>query len=304
MPKLLSVSFVSLLVVAGCSQLIGLGDYEIDPSLDGAAGDAGAQGGDGSGGKSPGGAGSDQGGEPGAGAQGGDPGVAGQGGEPGSHGGEPPITQAGAGGQGGEPAVIIDCDSADCCDEAGGEIVETELVLNGDFEAGRAAWSQGYITNTEYSVLVKETASSIDANSGSWYAWLGGVESDSCYLDSPSFVIPKRTGWITATGYRYFAFDSLEGTGDLACLVMYVAGTSDVAEAFDCWDNYEFDTEDWVDFSYSVPAADYIDGEYTFSTVADTDDMFDGDPEDEESQKASNFFFDDLSLKAATCVKR
>jgi hypothetical protein len=302
----LNASVLALLAVGGCSQIIGLSDYEIDRKLGGAGGDA--VGGDGSGGskagsKSEGGDGPiDRGGEgPGDGGKGpidvGGDGPIDRGGET-SQGGEPPVPQGGAG-EGGAPSTVIDCESAECCEEEGGTVVGVELIKNGDFESGRGAWTQYYTNNEDFLVLSNDDH--IDAYSGAWYAWLGGVESDTAELLSPVFTVPAGTGWFDLTAQRYFAFDSLEMTGDYAFIAIYEPGSTTAEEIFAAWDNFEFDTDGWVDVSVpDVPASHLVGVEFQLSVIGVTDDMADEPTE----QAASNFHFDDLSLKAYSCVSK
>jgi hypothetical protein len=107
----LNLAFVSLLTVAGCSQVIGLSDYDIvDPETNGTGGSGVGVGGGGSpgdggvpqtGGKGQAGGGASHGGEPGGGSD--------SAGEAGAGGGS--AGQAGAGGEGAEPpSSFVGCD--------------------------------------------------------------------------------------------------------------------------------------------------------------------------------------------------
>jgi hypothetical protein len=302
---------LGLLALGGCSQIIGLSDYKIDDELDGAGGET--LGGDGSGGsqagsKNQGGEGpTDRGGEgpTDRGGQGpihhGGQGAIDHGGAP-SEGGEPAVGQAGQDGAAGAPSTTIDCDSAECCADEGGRAVGVELVKNGNFEGGRGAWTQYYVNNEDFLVLSDD--SHIDAYSGTWYAWLGGVEDDIAELSSPEFTIPSGTGWLDLSGQRFLAFDTLEGTGDYAFVAIYEPGATNAEEIFASWDNYEYDDVDWTEFAVTdVPASHLVGNAYQLSVIGVTDLVFDGDPEDPEAQTASNFHFDDLSLKAYSCVR-
>lgn len=289
MKSSLKLSLAAALVLGGCSQLLGLGDYDIDSSLD-PAGNAG----EGGGGADVGGAGGDGDGGGGDGGRVGEGGGAGEGGTPGGEAG------AGAGGGGGGGPVLIDCDSTDCCQKAGGTVGSLELLPNGDFEANRAAW--GMSSENGYPIFTKESADTINANSGSWFAWIGGSENDVGVLGSPTFRLPDATGWLKLQGYRLFAFDSLALTGDFAQVSLWDVDAEDFALVFLEWDNSEYDSFDWELFEAEVPAAPFLNRDYQLSVAGVTDDQYDADPSDPEGQFASNFFFDDLSLKAQLCV--
>ncbi len=295
----LNLSLGALLLVAGCSQLIGLSDYEIDPPLDGAAGDAQAGEGGADGGGSPSGGAPGHAGESGQ-SQGGDPVTSGgdpnlpQGGQPPGQGGD-----TGASGAGGAPSPRLDCDSIECCEDVGGRVIETELLVGGDFETNRTRWDGYYVVNDDLEVFSKATNDSIPAHSGVWYAWLGGVSSDTAVLDSPAFVIPPGTQWVGFTGQRFFAFDSPTLTGDFTLIGLYEPGAADATELFDLWDNFAFDTDDWEPMSYpDIPAAHLVGNTYVITAFGVTDDQFDNGDE----QEASNFFYDDFSFKAYRCA--
>jgi hypothetical protein len=266
-PKL-KLTLLAMVTLAGCSQILGIDDYEIDQSLDAAAGGEGNQG------------------------------PAGEAGEPTTMGGMP-----GASGAGGVDPEIIDCDSTECCADAGGTVTMIELLPNGDFETGRTAW--GTNSQNMFEVFTKQTAESIPANSGSWFAWIGGSQNDIGVLLSPKFSIPEGTGWLGVEGYRWLAFDSAALMGDYAQVDMYdAAGEFEVAEErFFYWDNAEYDSNDWALFALEVPLGVYTGTEHHIGIVGVTDDMYDVDADDPEDQEASNFFFDDLSFKAFSCRK-
>jgi hypothetical protein len=295
-PKL-KVTALALFTLASCSQILGLDDYSTDPSLDPASGGDGSEGGDGNSGGSR--AGSDsKGGEPG---MAGEPGMGGSGaGQTGSGG----ASEAGAGGEAGQGPMVIPCDSTDCCDKEGGIVEETELLPNGDFETGRAQWTAS--SKNEYEVFTKQSAATIDANSGSWFAWIGGNQNDLGIVFSPRFTIPSDTGWLAIAGYRLLAFDSLAMTGDYARVDMFDAdGDFELAEEpFFYWDNSEFDTNSWQLFAWEVPLGEYTGTEHQIGVVGVTDALWDVDENDPDDQIASNFFFDDLSFKALKCVPR
>jgi hypothetical protein len=295
-PKL-KVTALALFTLASCSQILGLDDYSTDRSLDPASGGDGNEGGDGS---------SKGGSHAGSDSKGGEPGMAGEpgvGGEPGSS-GDGGATSAGAGGEAGQGPVVIPCDSTDCCDEAGGIVEETELLPNGDFETGRADW--GTSSQNGYDVFTKQSATTIDANSGSWFAWIGGNQNDVGVVLSPRFAIPSGTGWLALEGYRLLAFDSLTMMGDYARVDLFDAdGDFELAEEpFFYWDNAEFETNQWQLFAWEVPLGEYTGTEHQIGVVGVTDALWDVDENDADDQQASNFFFDDLSFKALKCVAR
>src|SRR6187402_3430643 len=144
----------TLLALGGCSQIIGLSDYEVDPSLDepGAGGESAGSGGKNStGGKSNvipslggegGTAGSGQGGAGGEAGMVSEGGVSGDGAGGDAQGGVPGEGGAGAGGTGGTGGtgtVLVPCDSAACCALATGVATGVELLEDGGFELGTVA---------------------------------------------------------------------------------------------------------------------------------------------------------------------
>jgi hypothetical protein len=298
----LNLAFVSLLTVAGCSQVIGLSDYDIvDPQTNGAGGSSVGVGGEG------------QGGEPtstvGGASVGGTNvgGVPGQAGEAGAQGGQPPVAEGGApalggqGGAGGEaeggagPSGPV-CDSLKCCEDLGGTVVSTQLILHGDFEDAPTDW--GTSSENEYDIFTEEDETTVSAHSGTWFAWIGGSEDDIGVMLSPSFTVPGDTGWLTLTGYRWLKFDSVSMTGDYVEVAMYAEGEYDSPEElFFSWDNSAFDTTGWTKFSAEVPVSTHALQSHQITIVGVTDALSD-DPAD---QAASNFFFDDVSFTAYAC---
>ena len=330
------LTLLSLATLAGCSQILGVDDYQIDRSLDGRSGNASSggsrseggktneggdpgtgafpSGGSSPGGSSPGGSspgGSSPGGSsPGGSSQGGSSqdGGSPQGGEPQvGQAGEPPVGQAGAGGEGGAPAqVIIPCDSVVCCSNEGGEPdAGVELLQDGGFELGTVA--DGLTPWTELSVqeaplITDGSAEDATPNKGTYFAFLGGLEDEISIIDSETFTVPSDAGWLVFSAYRYFQLDSAiddELNQDLLAISLYDPATEDLVDGLSYWDNTDpGQTNTWTRFEVRVSAAEHQGQPRYLSALGSTDAyVTDGD------LVSSNYMLDDLSLKAFRCLK-
>lgn len=291
----------TLLVAGGCSQILGISDYQIVDDPTGEGGDTG-QGGDGAvsgkGGKA------GAAGDAGAPSQAGDgpgpgPGGSDQGGMPGQGGSG---TVGGAGGEGGEPPIIrtlIPCDSVECCTDAGGVVDELQLLQNVDFEAGQEWWDE--YSDLTYDLIVSEDdTDTVNAHAGKWFVWMGGAEDEGAVLSSPTLEIPADTGWVTLSGWRYLVFDSATATTDFAVVQLWDENDFDTPyENIYLWDSAVYDTNSWTKFEVSgagelyagLPLQLWISG-FTDATA-----------DDPVGQAASNFFFDDISFVAARCYE-
>ncbi|HKY39890.1 MAG TPA: hypothetical protein VJN18_28335 [Polyangiaceae bacterium] len=297
-----------LIAVGGCSQIIGLSDYEVDPALGdaGQGGQAQGEGGDASGssGKAGGGdAGVGNVGQGGESVQGGMPAVGGT--SAGGEGGSPEVPVVGgtsAGGEGGSPevpVVVIPCDSVDCCTTAGGIVDERQLLENVDFEAGRSWWGES--SSGSFAIIVNETqAGTINAHLGAWFVWLGGATNEVGVILSPTLDIPADTGWVTLSGYRYLRFDSTTSFTDYAQIRLFEEGMYDVPyEDIYIWDNFAFNTNSWTPFEVSGSGEFYASLPLQLAITGVTDATSD----DPTVQEASNFFFDDISFTSSRCVE-
>ncbi len=309
----LNLTFVSLLTIAGCSQVLGIGDYDIDPSLDGKGGStAGGGGSDGEGGEpstNPGGN-AGQAGEasPVGGQPGGEGGQAGQGGEP--------VTQGGQGGA--APDDIIPCDSVQCCTSKGGTPVGVELLGDGSFELGPASegsspWFED--STNGFDVVTNDPDYGFEAKTGSYYAYLSGLQGERSTIYSEDVTIPKNAGWLTVSGYRLFQIDAQDDVNEDFCLIaFYAPSLEDPVELPFWWGKpMEYpdgwgDTPIWKKFEASWDATDH-QGLVRYIGIRGESDAYPAKPAEppvppaEAPTVASSFLFDDVSLKAFTCVK-
>lgn len=297
----------SFLAIAGCSQVLGLGDYEIDPSQDGTRGpnlgDGGTQGEAGS--DSMPSAGNDStpaGGESG---QGGEP--------PGEH-----PAEGGQGGQGGAGQVVIPCDSVQCCTSKGGKAIGVELLHDGGFELGPVSEGLSPWTNestNDFDVVTNNPDYGFDPKSGSYYAYLSGLQGERSTIYSEDVTIPEDAGWLTISGYRLFQIDAQDNVNHDFCLIgFYDPDATDPLELPFWWgppadhaDGWG-DTPLWKKFEASWDAAPH-QGLKRYLGLRGESDAYPAKPAEppeppaEAPTVASSFLFDDVSLKAFTCVE-
>ncbi|RYZ05998.1 MAG: hypothetical protein EOO73_17785 [Myxococcales bacterium] len=306
----LNLAFVSLITIAGCSQVLGLGDYDIDPALDGKGGSSIGAGG------TQGDAGADS--TPSSGAPqvpaGGEPNlpVGGQGGQ-GGQGGES-TGQAGMGGA--PPLEVVPCDSIDCCKDKGGTPVGVELLTDGSFELGPA--SEGLSPWFEEStnaldVVTNDPDLGFEPKSGSYYSYLSGLQGERSSIYSEDVVVPEDAGWITLSGYRLFQVDVQDEVNeDFALIAFYDPEEKDPVELPFWWGNpVEHpdgwgDTPIWKKFEATWDAAPH-QGMKRYLGLRGESDSYPLEPaeipEEDDTTYASSYLFDDVSLKIFTCVK-
>jgi hypothetical protein len=302
----LYVSALYICSLAGCSQLLGVGDYEIDPALDGTGGsrvepvggEAGAPIGQ---------AGS-------SGGSGGSSGSGGSGGSLGGEGGAPPIPVGGEAGQGGAPPTLIPCDSEECCRDAGGNAVGVELLSDGGFELGASdgPW-------TEESTLGYEAISEYDPDigfrphAGDYFVYLSGLAGERTSIYSEDVQIPADAGWLVVSGFRKFQIDVQDETNaDFALVAFYdptdAEGTaleipffwSNPAEYADGWGATN---SAWKSFEASWSAEPHAGGKRYLGLRGESDEHPMVPPEDTETSTASSYLFDDVSLKVFRCYE-
>ena|GEM_PF-4108762 len=309
-----------MLVVSGlsaCSTIIGISDYEIDPSL-GVAGKA-ADGGDDSGGKGAGieaGAGGDdtggKGGASGAGGTGATSGTGATGG------------LAGMGGMGGDPTPAgcqsagecddtIDCTTDTCnakhecvhtpkdtlCDasncetcQAGigcvaGDTVITQILLDADFDSADADWTDVLSDGVSVQTVT-------GAKSGTKVAKFGPGDitaDEQYYADLLQWVtIPEGTVSLTLTGYYKLVPGTFMAADDYVVAAFYEDGATKPFTQFHSFEATEGAQKEWYPFTHTAPKADVLmmgGTEYTFDLVAHLWD--------------TTFQFDSLQLNASVC---
>lgn len=312
---------VLVTVAAACSNIIGVSDIEIDPSLD-AAGSGGAST---SGGKSSGGTSA----LPDAGEESG--GVAGTPSGGTSSGGS--AGQAGEGGSGGEPPVG-GCEPADCDDEIDCTVDKCEdgaCVHTADDAActaapGKCTSCKTGIGCVEYAPVEQELLldANFDEESGDWQDFSDGVvvlpdamaqsgthsvylgvapvdatEMNFSVLSQPVYV-PPRTIKLQASGWYKVLWAAEEKAGrprtdEYTTLTLFSVGTDDEGDYTRYVDFHQWDADDgaqttWKSFSYDASKAvlsKVQDLEITLDLVAETWD--------------TAYYFDTLSLKASVC---
>lgn len=309
----------ALALAAGCTQILGLGDYEIDPTLDPKT-SGGGEGGSGEGkagtqstaGKA--GSSSSGGTKSDAGAP--NPGNAGEGGEPISSG------FAGAGGEtnpggGGSSGTLVPCDSVDCCASEGGKPVGVELLSDGGFELGTPSdgspWLEEFLKDGDAytdEAITNDLLLGFMPKSGSYYVYLSGIPGEQASVYSEDLQIPADAGWLTVSGYRYFQIDKQDATNadfagigfydpldDKGYIVpFYWTGTSD--------DGWGATNASWKSFSASWDAAPHA-GKTRYLGLRGSSDHYPVPPAgaDASFTKASSYLFDQVSLKVFRCYK-
>lgn len=319
----------SLVAIAGCSQVLGLGDYSIDPNQDGIGGpnigDGGTQGEAGgdsmpSAGKESTPAGGEpnlpEGGQPG---QGGEPPVGHQGGQ-GNQGGEDGQGGQGQAGQGGGELVVIPCDSVQCCTDKGGKALGVELLQDGGFELGLVSegaspWSN--VSTNDFDVITNNPDYGFKPKSGSYYAYLSGLQGERSSIYSEDLTIPDDAGWITVSGYRLFQIDAQDNVNDDFCLIAFYDADPEATDPLELpfwWGRTTEHTDGWGDtpiwkkFEASWDATPHrglkrylgLRGESDTYPAKPTEPP---KPPEEAPTVASSFLFDDVSLKAFKCVE-
>ena len=314
-PKL---TLLAVLALAGCSQILGIDDYDIDKKLDGAAGGDGNHGGEGNDGGSGGGT-NNQAGAPdsqaGAPSTGGAPsgGSSGTSGTSGTASGG--MDAGGAGGDGGGPPMgeLFPCDSDDCCDAADGIAVGAELLGDGGFELaaeGASLWLQESVEGVE--AITDDLELGWEPRSGDFYTYLSGIPGERTSVYSEDLVIPDDAGWLTVSGYRRFQIDEMTVANADFALVGFFSYENDSAEETPFWwgdpDTYPDgwgNTAAWVKFERSWDAAPY-QGLTTYIGLRGESDLYpaDPDPEDDVPGDASSYLFDEVSLEVFRCYEK
>jgi hypothetical protein len=306
------------LFVGGCSQIIGLSDYDVDPQLGGSAAAAGGEGGDGgtpaAGGTKPtAGTATIEAGAP----AGGQPPVGQAGQPPLEQGGQPPLGQAGepGGGQagqgaGGEPAVVMPCDSAACCTKAGGVARGEELLKDGGFELGNGVdtpWTEEFTKDgADYvdEAITNDTSLGFKPKAGAYYVYLSGIQGERATVYSEDLNIPADAGWLVVSGYRYFQIDKADATNaDFSLIAFYDLDGNPLEIPF-YWayseaDGFGSTNGVWKVFSKSWDAAPH-QGQVRYLGLRGESDKIPASG----SPKASSYLFDDVSLKVFRCYSK
>jgi hypothetical protein len=284
-PSTIKLSLLAFLALAGCSQVLGLGDYDIDPALDqntggtpsGPSGGSNAAGGDDSTGP----------------------------GEGGAAGGDGGGNQAGTPGD----AELIPCDSAVCCERAGGFTFGVELLSDGGFELGpvgdQSPWSEESLGG--FSVITDSVNTGWKPKAGAFYAYLSGAPGEQTSLFSEVLGIPSDAGWLVVSGYRWFQIDApVAENQDLAGIAVFPAVDDPVPVVPLLWNaDVGFGaTTTWTSFAASFDAAP-LQGQSVYLALYGESDQYPEDPDPLDMMgPASSFLFDDVSFKAFACFRR
>ncbi len=302
----------SLAFIGGCTQILGISDYEVDPKLDGNNSSAAGEGGNGDTGTS---------GSAGTKPTGGTKNDAGSpnGGEAPAHGGaaEPGTAgspgDAGAGGDAPVVGTVVAADSAEKCTELGGKAVGVEMLKDGGFELGtvgdgNSPWTQ--LSTNSVEVITADPDFGFDPKSGTYYAYLSGIQGERSTLYSEPLTIPNDAGWLVVSGYRLFQIDLQDAVNSDFCGIGFYAIPPDMAlEIPFYWSDPGSSTDGWGDtatwkrFEASWDAAPHHGQKRKLGLVAESDtypDKADVAPGDSSS---SSYLFDDVSLKVYRCYK-
>lgn len=308
MKKLHLNTLALLLTLGGCSQIIGISDYDIDTKLDDnktSAGESNA-GGDGGGGKT--GTGGAGGNSTPQGGEGGDQPTAGSSGAP-DPGGDAGATSGGAGGEGGgnnPPRVVLDCSDESCCTQSGGVAEGIELLVTaaapqtyyGDFELTPPPWSEGSASGM---TIVVDKSAGASPHKGDYFAWLVGFKDEWSALESEPFEVPVDAGWLTLSGYRKFQIDSaIDDENNTDSLLIAISDDTSYLDYFYEWGPTDpGETGSWAAFKLSVPATAHQGTTRYLDFYGEADDYF-----TDETIDGSNYEFDDLSLKVFRCYEK
>jgi hypothetical protein len=287
----LKLGLLTLVLAGGCAQILGISDYEIDPSLnDGEGGDGSASGGNGQ-----------EGGSGGSTTQGGEPttgGNEGDGGEPVVGGGAP----VGGSGEGGASGELVPCDSPACCAAEGGTPIGGELLQDGGFELGTYAegntpWEE--YSEQGYAIITDGFAEMVTPRVGQYMAFLAGVALEISTLQSETLSIPPNSGWFEVSGYRWFEIDDTDPVNeDFMSIGLFNFATDDLEELPFFWE-LDSATGSWTRFSTTFNASPHGNKDLYLLLLATTDDIDDGSI----PLGGSNFMMDEVSLKLFSCFR-
>jgi hypothetical protein len=306
--------WVGLGLGGGCSNIIGISDYKIDPDLDPQkTGDGGS---------------GDDGGSSNQGASAApNAGQAGEGGAPSSSGGGGQAGELvrGGGGVGGvdaEPCMPADCDDAidctvDSCDEAGAcqhtadtslcdadddecvvcrvgigcvasEMATEELLLDPNFDDPAGDWVE-VIHYTDQSTIVTADESAESGGYSAWYLGVVDTTTRQSYLDLLQYVtIPPNTKQLRLSG-MYQLWNGVTAPDEDFVVAGLFEGSTELL-AFHEWSGEDLETDVWTAFDYVAPRARLqavLGLEVTFDIYGYNWD--------------SEFYFDTLSLEATVC---
>lgn len=146
-------------------------------------------------------------------------------------------------------------------------------VPNGDFESGPTVWSESSTNNRP--LIRLEGDMPVDANSGSWAAWLGGVDDDITYIEQ-TLTIPADFPHFT---YRHW-IDSQDSCGFDFAGVIVNGLLEDVYDL--CSDNNTFGY-----VAYSVDLSAYAGQTVPVQIWTETNNT-----------QVSSLYVDDVSFKA------
>jgi hypothetical protein len=256
-------------------------------------GSAGSGGGAGAGGSDGGSAGAD-GGSSGAGGSGGNAGASGggAGGSSGDGGTSGSAGSAGSGGTSGAGGTSGSGGTSGAGGSAGGGC--TELLINGDFDAGDVNWT--YTSDQGFLYAIYNQASAVPAHTPSYLAWLGGWEGPPYQNEisrlRQNVTIPNNASLLTLSGYVLISsMDSTVTVYDRLYMRLMngstaVASFTNAAASGPAFTNVDY-VPTWTRFEFSTSAVSFRGLTRTFELSSESD------PYD-----VTNFFVDTLSLCA------
>jgi hypothetical protein len=150
------------------------------------------------------------------------------------------------------------------------------------------------------------------AKSGDYYAYLSGVQNETSTIYSENLQIPESAGWLTLSGWRLFQIDIQDETNeDFSLIALYGPDDENALELPFWWgkpteqaDGWGATNGTWKKFQASWDAEPHR-GSVRYLGLRGESDDYPPYPEEaeEEGLYSSSFLFDDISLKAFTCVK-
>jgi len=149
-------------------------------------------------------------------------------------------------------------------------------IPNGDFESGAVSWEE-YRSHDGYVIIYEgETIGGVPAHSGTWYAWLGGVYSDTSYIDQ-FLTVPASCPYLVF--YHWIGSNDVCGYDN-----GYVRISAQAVETIELCETNS--TGGWVKKSIDLTSRAGQSVSIQFRVVTD-------------SSLNSNWFIDDVSFQAS-----
>ena len=155
-----------------------------------------------------------------------------------------------------------------------------ELLENGNFDAGRTAWSESWNNGDPFQIIVPRSharlsGAGVSPHDGDYLAWLGGIPDDEwnshTTVLSQQIEIPADAARLTLTGYVWIrSLETPETKADFAVIELENE-EGDIPWQIVLW-NRDHATSEWVYFERSSTELDFLRGEQlAFVAKARTD---------------------------------